>query len=94
MSLPQLTVVPAAVETPGMRALHLMAEARQAADEQVHVLEEALGRVAELADQIADGGDVYPAGVRELCRRLSEDAMAKSQTVEAILQQHGVARRR
>ena len=74
--------------------MRLMAEARQAAEEQVHVLEEALGSVTELADQIAEGGDAYPAGVRELCRRLSEDASARRQTLEAILQQHGVIRRR
>ncbi len=94
MSLPQLSVVPAAAETPGVRASRLLAEARAAADEQVHVLEQALATAAEIAQQIADGGEIYPVGVRDLCRRLAEDAMAKSQTLESMLQQHGVGRRR
>jgi hypothetical protein len=94
MSLPQLSVVPAAAETPGARATRLLAEARAAAGEQVHLLEDTLASAADLAIQIADGGDVYPVGVRDLCRRLSEDVLAKAQTLEAILQQHGGARRR
>ena len=94
MSLPQFSLVTPAAETPGARAVRLLAEARVAADEQVHVLEDALATVAEMAHQIAEGGEVYPVGVREICRRLAEDAGAKSQTLESILQQHGVARRR
>jgi hypothetical protein len=94
MSLPQLAVVPAATESPGAKAMRLMAEARAAAGEQVHLLEDTLGAAAELADQIADGGEVYPVGVRELCRRLAEELVAKSQTLDAILQQHGSSRRR
>ena len=94
MSLPQLTVVPAPAETPAARASRLMAEARQAADEQVHLLERALSEVAETAQLIADGGEVYPVGVREICRRLAEDAASKSQSLESILQQHNLPRRR
>ena len=100
MSIPQLSVVPMApepsttTEAPGVRASRLLAEARQAADEQVHVLERALASAADIAQQIADGGEIYPVGVRDLCRRLAEDAVAKSQTLESMLQQHGVARRR
>ena len=94
MSLPQLSVVPAATENPGARASRLLAEARQAADEQVHILETALSTVAEMAVQIADGGEVYPVGVRDLCRRMAEDAAAKSQTLEAMLHQHNMVRRR
>jgi hypothetical protein len=94
MSLPQLSVVPAATETPGARAMRLLAEARAAAGEQVHMLENTLATAADLAGQIAEGGDVYPVGVRDLCRRLSEDVLAKAHTLDAILQQHGTPRRR
>lgn len=94
MSLPQLSLVPAAAETPAVRASRLMAEAREAASEQVHILEQALFSVADIAQQIADGGEVYPVGVRELCRRLAEDAAAKSQSMEAMLQASGGAHRR
>jgi hypothetical protein len=94
MSLPQLSLVTAAAETPAARASRLLAEAREAASEQVHVLEQALFNVAEIAHQIAEGGEVYPVGVRELCRRLAEDAAAKSQSMEAMLQASGIAHRR
>ena len=85
MSLPQLSLVTTSSETPAVRASRLLAEAREAAGEQVRVLEQALAGVAEIAQQIADGGEVYPVGVREICRRLAEDALAKSQSMEAML---------
>ena len=91
MSLPQLSLVTAAAETPAARASRLLAEAREAAAEQVQVLEQSLFSVAAIAREIAEGGEIYPVGVRELCRRLAEDAAAKSQTMEAMLQ---VAHRR
>ena len=94
MSLPQLSVVPTLHETPGARATRLMTEARQAAEEQVQVLEQALTTAAEIAQHIAEGGEIYPVGVRDLCRRLAEDAVAKSQTLASILLQHEVGRRR
>ncbi len=93
MSIPQLSVVPTAAEAPGVRASRLLAEARQAAHEQVHVLKQALATAADIAQQVAEGGEVYPVGVRDLRRRLAEDALAKSQALEAMLQQHGGARR-
>lgn len=86
MSLPQLTLVSAAAESPAVRASRLLAEAREAANEHVQMLEQALLNVMEIAQQIAEGGEVYPVGVRELCRRLAEDSSAKSQTVESMLQ--------
>ena len=94
MSLPQLSLVTAAAENPAARANRLLAEAREAAGEPVQVLEQALLNVAEIAQQIADGGEVYPVGVREICRRLAEDVTAKSQTVESMLQSSGAAHRR
>ena len=85
MSLPQLSLVSAATaESPALRASRLLAEAREAAGEHVKLLEQALLDVVGIAQQIADGGEVYPVGVRELCRRLAEDAAAKSQTVESM----------
>ena len=86
MSLPQLTLVSGSPESPAVRASRLLAEAREAAGEHVKLLEQALLDVVGIAQQIADGGEVYPVGVRELCRRLAEDAAAKSQTIESMLQ--------
>jgi hypothetical protein len=72
-----------------MRAKRLLAEARSAANEQVTALEEVLAQVAEIAAEIADGGDLYPVGARDLCRKLSADAVWNAQTLGAIL--HHVA---
>ena len=94
MSQPLLSVVASAAETPGARASRLLAEARLAADEQVHILESALTTVADMAAQIAEGGEIYPVGVRDLCRRMAEDASARIQTLEAMLQHQGAPRRR
>jgi hypothetical protein len=94
MSLPQLSLVATTTETPAARASRLLAEAREAATEQIQVLEQALVNVAEIAHLVAEGGEVYPVGVRELCRRLAEDAAAKSQTMDAMLQSSGMTRRR
>jgi hypothetical protein len=60
------------------------AEAQAAAFEQVRALEESLSQVVGLAGEIAEGGDVYPAGVRDLCRRMGEDLTQRSLTLEAI----------
>ena len=94
MRLPQLSLVTPTAETPAMRASRLLTEAREAAAEQIHVLEQALLNVAEIAQQIAGGGEIYPVGVREICRRLAEDSAAKSQSVESMLQTGGTAYRR
>jgi hypothetical protein len=86
MSVPRLSVV--SVETkldsPAARAAHLYAEAQQAAFEQVRALEDGLATVVALAAEIADGGDVYPAGVRDLCRRIGTDLAQRSLTLDAI----------
>jgi hypothetical protein len=86
MSVPRLSVVPTedTIDTPAARAGRLYAEAQQAAYEQVHVLESGLSKVVVLAAEIAEGGDVYPAGVRDLCRRLSEDLNQRALTLDAI----------
>jgi hypothetical protein len=64
-----------------------MREAQQAADEQVKVLEDALLAIAGLSVEIANGGEVYPVGVRDICRRLAEDSIWRVQTLESIQRQ-------
>ncbi len=87
MALAQLTYMPGAAEPAHARAQRLMVEARQAADEQVVMLERALGLVAELSADVAAGGDVYPPGVREISRKLADDAVWCSQTLGQIMGQ-------
>ena len=85
MSAPQFSVVAAVQERPGERALRLMAEARNAAREQIDVLERAIADVMSLSMEIAEGGEAYPAGVRDVCRRLSDEVAFRAQTLEAIM---------
>ena len=37
-----------------------------------------------MADEIANGGEAYPAGVRDLARRFAEDTEARVQTLATI----------
>ena len=66
------------------RIRRLQAEAKNLAREHVRALEAAIIEVERLSSEIADGGDAYPAGVRELARRIAEDCEMKVQTLEAI----------
>jgi len=85
MNVPHLSVVHIEEEnSPAERARRLYAEAQAAAMEQVEHLESTLDAVVQLARGIADGGDIYPAGIRELCRRTAEDAYGRRQTIEAL----------
>ena len=84
LSVPHLSVVPQEADTPAERAQRLYAEAQQAAMEQVEQLESALDQVVALARSIAEGGDIYPSGIRELCRRSAEDTQGRRMTLEAL----------
>lgn len=66
------------------RIRRLQAEAKNLAREHVRALEAAIIEVERLSSEISDGGDAYPAGVRELARRIAEDCEMKVQTLEAI----------
>jgi hypothetical protein len=66
------------------RIRRLQAEAKSLAREHIHALEMALLQVERLSAEIAEGGDAYPAGIRELARRMAEDCEMKVQTLEAI----------
>lgn len=72
-------------QTPSERVRRLQAEARALALEQVEALDAALATAAALARDIADGGDAYPVGARELASRLSSDLPTKAETLKAIV---------
>ena len=44
----------------------------------------AMSEVEKMAVDIAEGGEAYPAGVRDLARRFAEDAEARVQTLGAL----------
>ena len=72
-------------ETTSERVRRLQAEARMLAREQVEVVEKALLNAAAMAEEIAQGGEAYPAGVRELAGRIAEDLPLKVQTLQALM---------
>jgi len=66
------------------RIRRLQDEAKGLAREHILTLEAALTQVQRISAEIAEGGEAYPVGVRELCRRLIEDCEARVQTLESI----------
>jgi hypothetical protein len=72
-------------EPAAKRIIRLQAEAKALAHEHVKELQEALEIVHRLAAEIADGGAAYPVGVREISRRLTEEADMRARGIEAVL---------
>ncbi|WP_372706221.1 hypothetical protein [Brevundimonas sp.] len=72
-------------ETTTDRVKRLQIEARALAAEQVEALERVLKQAAEMAREIAEGGDAYPVGARELAGRLASDLPGKAETLKAIV---------
>jgi len=72
-------------ETTAARVRRLQLEARALAVEQVEALEKLLMQASAMAREIAEGGDAYPVGARELAGRLSADLPARAETLKAIV---------
>ena len=75
---------PAAPNDLSERIRRLQAEAKSLAREHIHALERALLEVERLSAEIADGGEAYPVGVREIARRLSAECEASGNTIKAL----------
>lgn len=71
-------------ETVGERVRRLQAEAKLLAKDHIRSLSAQMALVEQIAAEIAEGGEAYPPGVRELASRLVEDIEARVQTLEAI----------
>lgn len=67
------------------RILQLQAEAKRLAGDHIDTLRANLLQTQRIADEIARGGEAYPAGVRDIARRLSEDSIAKALMIEGIV---------
>lgn len=74
-----------APQTTSDRVKRLQMEARALAVEQVEALEKVLMQASAMAEEIAQGGDAYPVGARELAGRLSADLPARAETLKAIV---------
>ncbi len=73
-------------ETVGQRVKRLQEEARLLAREEVERLDRDLRRLADQAQAIADGGDAYPAGMRDLATRIAVDSGQRADMLRALLE--------
>ena len=74
-----------APETTSERVKRLQLEARGLALEQVEALEAVLIQAAAMAKDIAEGGDAYPVGAREIAGRLMTELPQKAETIKTIV---------
>lgn len=74
-----------APESTSERVRRLQLEARSLALEQVEALEAVLIQAAAMAKEIAEGGDAYPVGAREIASRLMADLPQKAETIKTIV---------
>ena len=80
----ELRTIPRTDEPVATRVRRLQEEARGLAREHVNALTAALLQVEQLSTEIAAGGEAYPAGIRDLARRLAEDSCVRGQTLAAL----------
>lgn len=73
-----------APESTADRVKRLQLEARALALEEVEALAVLLNQAAAKAREIAEGGDAYPVGARELAARLAADLPSKAETIHAV----------
>jgi hypothetical protein len=73
-------------ETTAERVKRLQDEARLLAREEVERLHRDLRRLADQARSVADGGDAYPAGIRELASRIAVDTAQRADILRALLE--------
>lgn len=73
-------------ESTAQRVKRLQDEARMLAREEVERLDRDLRRLADQAKTIADGGEAYPAGIRELAGRIGVDTAQRAEILRALLE--------
>ena len=74
------------------RIRRLQSEAKSMAREHIQMLEVSLTGMAALAGEIADGGDAYPVGAREMARQMVGDCESRLLGLQAILHRTGGVR--
>ncbi len=73
------------IESMGQRAARLQAEAKQVAKDHIASLSAAMREVSALADEVSQGGDIYPAGVKDAAARLIKDMLDRAESIDAIV---------
>lgn len=76
-------------ETTSQRVKRLQTEARLLAAEEIQRFETLLRQAAEAGSAIAEGGDAYAVGARELASRLAEQLDGAAATLRAINLRNG-----
>jgi hypothetical protein len=76
-------------ETGAQRLRRLQAEARLLAREQAEELIRDLSILADRAAEIAEGGEAFPVGVRELASRIAADLPEKGKAMTMIIDRTG-----
>ena len=76
-------------ETNAERVKRLQLEAHALALEEIEALEKLLLDAAAKAREIANGGDAYPVGAREMASRLAADLPTKAETIKSIVHRVG-----
>ena len=82
--MPSTKTSPEIGHSPGSDAIRLFQQARAAGEAQVREFLATVELAVQQARWIIDGGDVYPAGVRDACEKLSEHMIAKAQTISSL----------
>jgi hypothetical protein len=78
-------------ETTADRIRRLQLEARALAHDEVERLCDDLIQLAQRAAEIAQGGDAYPAGVRDMAARLAADLPDRAQGMLSISERMALA---
>ena len=90
-SLAVVTTNPAQeAESLTARIRRLQEEARGMAREHVAQLEASIAETARLAGEVAEGGDAYPVGVREMARQMIADCESRLLGLQAIMHKNGM----
>lgn len=79
------TVTPMRPETVAQRIKALQAEAKALTHDHITNMVAMMEIATIQAHEVADGGPVYPAGIRDLARRFAEDTEARILTITALL---------
>lgn len=79
----------AAAEPLTARIRRLQEEARSMAREHVAQLEAQIAELARLSAEVAEGGDAYPVGVREMARQMVADCESRLLGIQSIMHRTG-----
>lgn len=71
------------------RIRRLQEEAKSMAREHIAMLEASIAESARLAAEVAEGGDAYPVGVREMARQMVADCEGRLLSLQAIMHKSG-----